>query len=180
MRGSFNVKRVAAAGVTAAILMISGATGASASTPAPTTGSGGTPTTCPAGPWPASANGRPARDPGVRVWHDGTGWHVRVTHDTMHDRVFSGELVTTGDFIAVHAVRLEKNDRLLVGPMHHGLVFRFNNYGGVDGFDFATYCAPSIEFGFVSDGHVVPTSRISIGAAASHPAHDPFRISRTA
>ena len=81
----------------------------------------------------------------------------------------------------MHAVRLEKNDSLDGrAPTAHTLRFRFNNYGGVDGFDFATHCAPFLAFGFASDGHVVPTGHISIGAAAATPLVIPFVIARTA
>jgi hypothetical protein len=130
--------------------------------------------------WPVWADGRPARDPGVTVWHDTNGWHVRVTHNTIHDRVFSGEISTTGALVDVNAVRLEKNDSLTVGSAQHTIRFRFDNYGGIDGFDFTTHCAPYLQFGFLSDGHVVPTTRINVGAAGHHPAHDPFVIRRTA
>jgi hypothetical protein len=34
-----------------------------------------------------------------------------------------------------------------VQPGKHGLTFRFNNYGGIDGFDFATHCAPRSRSG---------------------------------
>jgi hypothetical protein len=176
-----NLKRIAVSGALAVALVASSGVGAVAA------GAAGTPTasaTClPAdhdGSWPAAAEGRPARDPGVRVWHDATGWHVRVTHNTLHDRVFSGVIRTTGEFIDVDAVRLEKNDYLVVGPDHHSLAFRFDNYGGIDGFDFYTKCAPYLGFAFASDGHVVPPLRISIGADAHHPFTDPFRIARTA
>jgi hypothetical protein len=172
--------RMAAAGVMVAGLAAVGAPGALAAT-APTTT---TTTTClPAdhdGPWPAWTEGRPAADPGVRVWHSATGWHVRVTHDSIHDRVFAGEIFTTGKIVSATPVRLEKNDAVTVGPLKHALVFRFNNYGGVDGFDFTTRCAPFLEFGFTSDAHLIGPSRISIGAGGRHPAHDPFVIRRTA
>ena len=130
--------------------------------------------------WPGWAQGRPLRDPGVRVWHDALGWHVRVTHNTIHDRVFSGAIATKGELVNVHAVRLERGDQLNVQPGKHGLTFRFNNYGGIDGFDFATHCAPALAFGFLSDGHGVGTRNISIGAGARNPLHNPFVITRTA
>ena len=173
-----NVKQIAAAGALAALVLGAGATSASASTTTPVTA----PARClPAGhddAWPVWADGRPDRDPGVRVWHDSLGWHVRVTHDTIHDRVFSGEIATTGDLVDVHAVRLEKNDHVVVGSGKHTIAFRFNNYGGVDGFDFVTHCAPFVSFGFASDGHVVPAARVSVGSTGRHPAGDPFVISR--
>ncbi len=176
-----NVKRIAAVGAMTAALVGVSATSALAAPSSSTTPKPAASTCLPAGhddAWPLLVNGRPARDPGVRVFHDATGWHVRVTHNTLHDRVFSGEIATRGALVDVHAVRLEKNDYLKVGADHHTLVFRFNNYGGVDGFDFATHCAPALEFGFASDGHVLAPSRISIGAGGHSPAHDPFVIER--
>ncbi len=182
------MKKIAAAGLMTAALVGVSATSAVAATSSSTTNSSTSPSAAasagpalaPHGAWPAVADGRPSRDPGVRVWLDRAGWHVRVTHDTLHDRVFTGEIVTTGALVDVHAVRLEKNDYIKVGPDKHKLYFKFNNYGGVDGFDFATHCAPALAFGFRADGHIVPTTRISVGATAFHPKHDPFVIRRTA
>jgi hypothetical protein len=130
--------------------------------------------------WPVVVDGKPMRDPGVRVWHDSTGWHLRVTHNSLRDRTFSGEIVTSGEIVAVKNTHLERNDYVKLAPGKHGVAFRFNNYGGVDGFDFATHCAPSLAFGFLTDAHRVPTSRISIGADAHHPANNPFVIKRAA
>jgi hypothetical protein len=119
-------------------------------------------------------DGRPRLDPGVTLWHDAKGWHVRVTHNAIHDRVFSGVIHTSGTLTNVHAVRVEKNDYVKVGSGGHSLAFRFNNYGGVDGFDFTTHSAPYLAFAFATDGHVLAPAHISIGAAGRHPAHDPF------
>jgi hypothetical protein len=172
--------RVAAVAVTVVGLTGVGAPGARAAT----TSTASTAVPClPAdheGPWPAWADGRPAADPGVRVWHSSTGWHVRVTHESMKDRVFAGEILTSGRIVSATPVRLEKNDALVTGADKHGLLFRFNNYGGVDGFDFTTSCAPFLEFGFTSDARLVGPPRISIGVGGRHPAHDPFVIRRTA
>ena len=127
---------------------------------------------------PTYAQGRPARDAGVRVWNDADGWHVRATHNSLHDRKLTGEIVTKGQVSDVHALRLERNDVVKAGPGNHAIVFRFNNYGGVDGFDFNATCN-ALEFGFVTDGHRVPLRRISIGHDGVHPKHNPFVIRTT-
>jgi hypothetical protein len=183
-----NLKKIALVGAMTAVLVGYGGASAFAATatatPIASTHPTTTASTClPGGHddvWPAWTNDRPGRDPGVTIWHDGNGWHVRLTHNTIRDRVFSGEIQTTGMLTNVSAVRLERNDYLTVGSGGHALRFRFNNYGGTDGFDFTTHCAPYLEFGFVTDGHVLSTAHISIGAAAHHPAQDPFVIRRTA
>jgi hypothetical protein len=146
-----NLKKVAITAVLAATMVFGAATAANADT-AP-----------------------PARDP-VRVWHDATGWHVRVTHRSLHDRTFAGAVHTSGEFVDVDRFKLERNDMLKVSADKHTIVFRFNNYGAIDGFDFHTSDAPALKFGFLSDGRVIPPRLIGIGAAGRHPAHDPFVI----
>ena len=175
------LKKIAATGLTLGVLsagfVAAGATSAFASTPTPTASS----TCLPNGHddmWPLWTDGNPGRNPGVTVYHDTHGWHLRVTHNSLHDRTFSGEILTTGVLQNVKGVSLEKNDYIKVAPGGHGLVFRFNNYGHTDGIDFTTKCAPSLGFGFTSDGHVVPAKNIAIGVTSRHPANDPFVIKR--
>lgn len=178
-----NVKQIVAVGVMSAALVGASASGAFAASPSTSTAKSAASTCLPAGhddAWPVYAQGAPGRDPGVRVWHDAAGWHLRVTHNTLHDRVFEGEIVTTGTLVDVKSVRLEKNDYVRLGNNGHALAFRFNNYGGTDGIDFATHCAPFLEFGFATDSHRLPVSHISIGASAHNPNVDPFVIRRTA
>jgi hypothetical protein len=136
------------------------------------------------GGWPAEVQGRPAGfepgDPaGVYLWHDGTGWHLRVTHQNDHRQVYSGTLVTSGTFSDVDAVKLEGNDSFKVGPDGHVITFRFNNYGGVDGLDFRTHCAEGIHFDFRGDGLSLPVSMVYVGHDGDHPASDPFTVWRT-
>ena len=174
-----NLKKIAATGVMAALLVSMAATGAVASeTPSSSSITclpGGAPDT-----WPARVEGAPGRSPGVTAWHDTSGWHVRVTHNTLHDRVFSGVVRSGGELTDVAAVRLEHNDHVKVGPGKHTIAFRFNNYGRTDGFDFHTSCAPSLTFLFLSNGHKVPTAKISVGRAGAHPGHNPFTVTRRA
>ena len=134
-------------------------------------------------PWPAYANGRPAGiDPktaaGTFMWHGKAGWQIRVTH--VHDarRTFAGRLTTPGRFVDVKAVRLEGHDAVNVSADRRTLTFRFGNYGAVDGLSFRVACAPSIGFGFASDGHTMPASKVTIGHSAVNPATNPFEIPR--
>jgi hypothetical protein len=133
--------------------------------------------------WPAYTQGRPAGiDPhttsAIYMWHDSGNWHIRVTHRTNNLRSFSGQLTTAGTFTGVHAVHLEKSDQFQVSKDKHAISFFFKNYGAIDGIDFATHCAPSIRFALQSDGHTSPPSKIVIGHSATHPATDPFEITR--
>ena len=202
-----NIKTMAVGGIVAGILAAGGTTAAfaasgsgsvspapnptattaaaaaAATTPAPTTG-----TCLPAGhddAWPAWVQGRPAAFDagdlgGVYLWHDANGWHLRVTHANDDKAVFTGQLVTSGTFVDVKGVQLEKSDTFTVGPKDHVVTFRFVNYGHMDGIDFRTCCAPSISFAFQRGGASLPVSRIFVGEDRLNPRHDGFRIYRTA
>ncbi len=113
------------------------------------------------------------------MWHDGTGWHLRATHRTDARRTFRGKLVTSGRFFGVRPVRLEGTDGVRLSSDRHVLTFRFVNYGHIDGIDFRTHCAPSIGFGFLTDGRKLPADKVTIGHDGTHPASDPFAISRS-
>jgi hypothetical protein len=135
------------------------------------------------GRWPLAVAGRPvgleAGGPAADyLWHDDTGWHLRVTHQNDHHQVWSGVLTTTGTFSDVTGVKLEGNDSLSVGPDKHVIAFRFNNYGGIDGFDFRTHCAPGIHFDLRADGAPVNPTEVIIGHGDLNPSMVPFTIRR--
>jgi hypothetical protein len=67
---------------------------------------------------------------------------------------------------------------MAVSPNHHTISFLFTNYGHIDGINFMTHCAPSINLAFQSDGNTVAPARITIGSHDTHPGHDPFTIYR--
>jgi len=135
--------------------------------------------------WPDIVQGQPKginpkTTAATYMWHDGNGWHIRVTHHGTNLRTFSGQLSTSGTFKNVSAVHLEKSDQFQVSSDHHVITFLFKNYGFIDGVNFHTRCAPSINVAFQSDGATAPPSKIVIGHTGAHPSTDPFTISRVA
>src|SRR5262245_62175678 len=70
-----------------------------ASSPAPTTAAAAA-AACTDGHWPASVQGVPTLfhaggSAGDYVWHDATGWHLRVTHRGASRVVFSGRITAS-------------------------------------------------------------------------------------
>jgi hypothetical protein len=133
--------------------------------------------------WPQWVQGRPdGIDPhttaATYMWHDGNGWHIRVTHRGDNRKTFSGQLSTQGNFVHASAVRLEKGDQFQVSTDKHSLTFLFKNFGGIDGVNFHTHCAPAIQFAFQSDGKSTKPSHIVIGQHNRHPRNNPFTITR--
>ena len=140
------------------------------------------PTTCIDGHWPATVEGRPTlfsagAAAGDYVWHDSTGWHVRVTHRGDDKRVLSGRVVASAPLDA-DPVKLEPADQLTLSADRRTITFRFTNYGAIDGFDFTTACAQHLTFKFEIVGARTPVSRIWLGHGNRHPLENPFVITR--
>ena len=107
------------------------------------------------------------------------GLALRVTHAGKHDRVvFSGTLTTSGRFVDVHRVKDEGNDIVAVSPDKHTILFRFVNYGWVDGLNFATHCSESFNVGIDISGRLASTDAIHLGDTKAHPTSNPFKIER--
>ena len=138
------------------------------------------PTAC--APLPAYVEGRPAHlhvraATGDYLWHDASGWHLRVTHPSRHRAVFRG-VITADAPMHFQRVRDEKHDKVMLSADEKTLVFRFINHGGIDGVDFTDSCASTTKFSFALNGHRVGRNHIYIGANSARPARDPFVISR--
>ena len=112
------------------------------------------------------------------MWHDSNGWHLRVTHATRQRMVFSG-VITASAPITFRPVRDEKRDHISLSADRRTLVFRFVNYGGIDGVDFTNGCADTTRFALALDRHRLGAAHIYIGAGSVQPPHDPFVISRS-
>lgn len=172
------------AAVAGGSLSAEAATTATASPPSPRT-SATTAAACKDGrdgEWPDFANGRPKgvdahERGGLYMWHGTEGWHLWVTHHGDDRRVYTGTISTHGTLTA-QRVRDERDDKVWVGPKDHELHFRFVNYGGVDGVDFQTRCAPSIRVSVQADGHELGTERVYIGHGDTNPTSVPFTIER--
>jgi hypothetical protein len=133
--------------------------------------------------WPRWIDGVPdGIDPhttaATYMWHSSDGFHIRVTHRTDNRRTFSGQLTTAGVFVKTSPVQLERGDQFQVSPDRHSITFLFKNYGGIDGINFRTRCAPSMNISFQSDGKQTPPSHIVIGRNNNHPKNNPFTIRR--
>jgi hypothetical protein len=139
---------------------------------------------CVPGAWPQAVQGRPATfqagDDGVYLWHDvDGGWALRATHSGPHDRVIiAGTLHTDGRFVLVHRVRDEGNDIVAVSANHRTILFRFVNYGLVDGLDFATHCSTGFSASFYISGALAPTDAVHLGADEVSPTSNPFDVER--
>ena len=140
-----------------------------------------TPPSC--GALPSYVEGQPA-DLHVRgaagdyLWHDSSGWHLRVTHRTTKRMVFRGVIVASGP-LTFQRVRDEAHDKVALNSDGTRLVFRFVNHGGIDGVDFADSCATTLKFALAVNGHHLSRNGIYIGSQSARPDHNPFAISRT-
>jgi hypothetical protein len=132
--------------------------------------------------WPAAAEGRPPAAKvgmtGVALWHDADGWHLRVSEAGPDRAVFTGVVSTDGLLVSVRR-HLEGGD-ITLSPGPHSVVYRFTNYGGVDGIDFGALCGSTIRVTAFMNGRPVPVSHVVIGSGDTHPASQPIVIHRAA
>src|SRR5579875_2477004 len=119
------------------------------------------------------------REPGsLPVVRPDGAWALRVTHYGPRDRaVFSGILQTGGKFVDVHSFG-QGNDIVAVARNQHAIVFRFVNYGWVDGLDFATTCSAGFTVSIDVNGQRASPGAIHLGSGGVSPASNPFRVQR--
>lgn len=160
------------------------AAGAAPANAAPSTASGsGTPASpgrC-AVPLPTSVIGDPGMPAGAasgaRVWHDGTGWHVRFTHPGTGPQVFTGAIHSPQP-ITVRGHRLEGQDTVRTRDRGRTVTFRLVNHGAVDGFDFTDRCAVNTSFVIYRDGYRLAPNDVYLGVHGVHPTSNPFLVQR--
>jgi ABC-type transport system substrate-binding protein len=178
-----HVRRMLSTGLLGLSLIVAGliapATAAAASSPTAATAAT---TTCSDRHWPASVQGRPTLlheggPAGDYIWHDATGWHLRVTHATSARRVFTGR-ISADAAMTVTPFRTERGDSITLSADKKTITYKFNNYGHVDGLDFRTACAHRVTFSGSAAGAKLPISRIWIGHRNQHPLENPFVIIR--
>lgn len=145
------------------------------------------PDSCVKGVWPAQVSGKPASyvsgTDGVYLWYDSDGgWALRVTHTGAHTKVvYSGTLTSAaGKFVDVQGIGDPSDDIVYVSPNKHTVLFRFVNFGAVDGLNFATQCTSAFKVNVHAAGMVVPSSAVYLGAGGTNPTSDPFRVVRVA
>ena len=148
----------------------------------PTTAAAAEAAACDEGRWPAATQGAPVTyksggRAGDYLWHNATGWHLRVTHIGSRRVVFSGRIVSDRP-LSVRGYKLESGDRFVLSDDKLTLTYRFANYGHIDGLDFRTACATKLRVRGSMAGEKLPVGRIWIGRAGTHPLSNPFLIER--
>jgi hypothetical protein len=141
-----------------------------------------TATTCKTGALPTvvvgSPNLKPGQAPAVYLWHDGNGYSLRVTHPGKEKLVVSGKITVSRHIHGFRRVSLERNDVAVVGPRRHQINFRFNNYGGIDGFNFKAQCSAKVKVELkVGDAQATP-AQVFLGKDRTSPTSVPFTIER--
>lgn len=137
--------------------------------------------------WPGAVQGRPASyqagENGAYLWLDPDGgWALRVVHGGATGPkgkvIFSGTLtMPKGRFLNVQGAGAG-NDIVAVSPNGRTVLFRFVNFGQVDGLSFATHCSSAIKVNIHMDGSVVPVANVHLGSNEAGPATNPFRVVR--
>jgi hypothetical protein len=135
------------------------------------------------GAWGARVQGAPmffdaADRTGDYLWHDDTGFHLRVTHRGVGRDDFAGT-ITSPTPMHLSPIRLESYDRADLSPDGRTLNFVFADHGNIDGVDFTTECADHLTVGPLSvNDYPLPPDRVFLGIGRTTPEHVPFDINR--
>ncbi len=141
---------------------------------------------CDEGHWPATVEGEPQRfDPGdragYRVWHDGSGWHLRTTTPNTGDHVFVGRIRSADDVKIVAEYHDEARDKVRIDGKV--ISFELHTHNRIDGLDFVVGCTDHVSFSLQADApgqtrsSPVPADRIWLGRQGRAPGN-PFRVFR--
>lgn len=180
---------LAVAGTAAAAACLTGlapaasASPASASTTPASPPPSATAAACDKTPWEAKVQGRPSAyhagaASGDYLWHNSTGFHLRVTHHSTDRTAYTGKIVSSAP-MRLDPVKLEGRDTVALSADRKVLSFRFYNFGRTDGVNFHTDCAQSLQVGWLHRaGHRVALDHVFLGATSAHPAHIPFTVHR--
>jgi len=133
--------------------------------------------------WPTTVEGRPltfrsGARAGDYLWHDGTGWHLRITKPGYLRRVFTGKIVSD-TALTVAPYHLESGDTWTLSADKKTLTYRFATRRNIDGLDIGAACATRLWVRGSMSGVRLPVGRIWIGRAGHHPLQNPFVIRRT-
>jgi hypothetical protein len=141
-------------------------------------------TACSETHWPVSVQGKPltlktGARAGDYLWHDSTGWHLRVTHPGSAKVTFTGRIVSSAP-MTFKPARLEKGDTITLSADKKTLTYKFYNYGKIDGVDFKTACAQRLSIAAAINGHKLAPSRIWLGRHGRHPLENRFVVVKIA
>ena len=177
-------RTLSAAGIGAAMIGISlMASPAGAATPTTSAARAVQVAACDRAPWAGRVEGAPAGftggdKGGDYLWHDKTGFHLRVTHKNDNRQVYSG-VISSPTPMRIDPVKLEKGDTAKLSADHRSLVFVFADYGHIDGVNFHTDCASHLNVADLNVGNQhLPAGRVYLGATKANPNQIPFQVHR--
>lgn len=137
---------------------------------------------CATGSLPSSVVGSPGlrahQAAGVYLWHGPSGYALRVTHPGTGRLVVTGTVTVSRDLSHVTGVALERADSVHVSSNRQVLFFRFVNYGGIDGVNFAAECSKTVRVQLRVDNVTASPRQVMLGAHRVHPTSVPFTIER--
>jgi hypothetical protein len=138
---------------------------------------------CSTGVLPNVVMGSPGLQPGqalgVYLWHGSNGYSLRATHPGHGRVVIAGRLSASNGFSHITKVRFEKADSLTLSSDRKTMVFRFTNYGYIDGINFAADCSRLMRVKIRINGEVAGPRQIKLGKHRAHPTSNPFTIERS-
>ncbi|RZS89869.1 hypothetical protein EV189_1645 [Motilibacter rhizosphaerae] len=112
---------------------------------------------------------------GAYLWADASGWHFRVTHPGKAKVVFTGRITSSQPMTVTRAAD-EKGDRVWLSLDRKSAIYRFTDYGQLDGLDLTTACGATLKVGVRSGKHELDPQHVFLGRHDARPKAVPFVI----
>ena len=139
-------------------------------------------TGCSTGALPTAVLGSPGvkaqQREGVYLWHGPHGYSLRFTHPGKARVIASGVVTVSRDVSQVKRVALERDDVVRVSDHGRALAFRFTNFGGLDGVDFAAECSKTVHVSLRIATREATPNQVFLGKDRTSPTSVPFTIER--
>ena len=116
---------------------------------------------------------------GVYLWHGPHGYSLRFTHPGKARVIVSGVITVSHDVSQVKRVALEPDDAARVRDHGRALAFRFTNFGGLDGVDFAAECSKTVHVSLRIATREATPNQVFLGKGRTSPTSVPFTIERS-
>jgi hypothetical protein len=126
-----------------------------------------------------SPNVQPGQALGVYLWHGSNGYSLRATHPGHGKVVIAGRLSASNGFSHITKVRFERADYLRLSSDRKTMVFRFTNYGYIDGINFAANCSKLMRVKIRINDVVASPRQIQHGKRRATPTSNPVTIERS-
>ncbi|HBF39752.1 MAG TPA: hypothetical protein DDW50_20865 [Firmicutes bacterium] len=131
--------------------------------------------------WPTNMEGEPVgllqqHLEGYFIWHDGSGFHLKVVAADGVQHIFTGVIDTDGRIENIMTKSSDSSDYSRLTSDRETLKFQLSGVGQVAAIDFNVFRGRSVKFELSMDGKKIDVNKIYFGPDGWHPNNAVFSV----